>query len=230
MSNRFYTEFIEGRKLSDWLFLCTGLLLQVVAYCWMCWFPIEGASQPNPWSLVSGLFGIVSIVLCSQGKVSTFFVGFVQIITYTWLCWLERFYAGIAMNVFYFGSQIYGIFVWRNRYSEQANPSVQTRTLSLRWLAFWVGVVLAVSCLIGWVLSHFDDSQPYLDAFTTVPAIFAQILMVTAYRQHWYFWLAIDLVYIVMWSRAGDACMVMQYAFWCLNCLYGLHNWYKLEK
>lgn len=228
---RLYSEFIEGRKPFDWIFLGTGLLLQVVAYFWMCLWPPDNAAVPNPLSLVSGLFGIMSIILCSQGKISSFFVGFIQIVTYSWLCWLERFYAGIAMNIFYFGSQIYGIYVWHRRYDTQNTQAVVTRHLSIKLLLVIISCVVTVSFITGWSLSRFtDDTQPYLDAFTTVPSIFAQILMVLAYRQHWIFWLVIDLVYIVLWTRAGDACMVMQYAFWCLNCIYGLHNWYKLEK
>jgi nicotinamide mononucleotide transporter len=206
-------------------FLITGLVVQVVAYVLV---------PDNPWSLVSGLFGICSVVLCSQGNILTFFFGFGQILTYTWLCWLERFYAGIAMNVFYFVSQIYGIYVWRRRMAPEdvnsqisiVNSQLKTRSLSAKVFILLSVTLVACSAATGFLLSRFtDDTQPYFDAFTTVPAVAAQILMVMAYRQQWYIWFAIDVLYVFMWAQAGNACMLMQYAFWCANCIYGYIIW-----
>jgi len=50
-----------------------------------------------------------------------------------------------------------------------------------------------------------------------------------AYREHWFLWLAVDVVSVVMWLRAGDYCMAAQYGFWCANCIYGLHRWNRLR-
>ena len=208
-------------KLFPIVFLAAGLSLQVAAYLWM---------PDSPWSLVSGMLGICSVILCSEGNILTFLFGFGQILTYTYLCYLERFYAGIAMNTFYFCSQIYGIYAWRKRLitsdDEQATMYIRTRRLSLKTIAVMLPVIISVSLLTGCLLHHFtDDTQPYFDAFTTVPAIAAQLLMVTAYREQWYIWLMIDILYVAMWAQAGNACMVMQYAFWCANCIYGLRQW-----
>ena len=204
-----------------WIFLATGLLVQVVAYWWM---------PDNPWSLVSGLLGICSVVLCSQGNILTFIFGFGQILTYTYLCWLERFYAGIAMNAFYFASQIYGLWYWRRLASSEGsslNTELTTfHSLRWPWLVALTVALVGLSLLTGCLLSFYtDDTQPYLDAFTTVPAIAAQILMVLAFREHWFIWLTIDILYVVLWARAGNYCMLMQYAFWCINCVYGFTRW-----
>jgi nicotinamide mononucleotide transporter len=93
-----------------------------------------------------------------------------------------------------------------------------------------VAIVL-MSVLTGWLLQRYtDDPQPYLDAFTTVPAIAAQILMVMAYREQWYLWLMVDVLALVMWLRAENYCMAAQYAFWCANCIYGYVQWTKSMK
>ena len=218
---------ITRNSLFPALFIVTGIIVQVVAYVLV---------PDNPWSLVSGLFGICSVVLCSEGSILTFFFGFGQIITYTYLCWLERFYAGIAMNAFYFLSQIYGIYVWRHRIiqdNDSISPSlkqsiIKTRSLRPQVFVLLSVVMVACSAATGFLLARFtDDTQPWFDAFTTVPAIAAQILMVMAYRQHWYIWFAIDILYIFLWAQAGNACMLMQYAFWTANCVYGYLVWAK---
>ena len=201
-------------------FLILGLLIQVITF-WLM--------PAHPLSLISGMLGICSVVLSAQGNILTFLFGFAQVGTYTYLCCLERFYAEIALNVFYFLSMIYGVFVWHRRLNDQS-LQVQTRVISPRWMLLISMVLLLLSLLTGWMLHRFtDDPQPYLDAFTTVPAILAQILMVLAFREQWYLWLIVDVLAAIMWLRAGNYCMAVQYAFWCANCIYGFKQWSQLS-
>ncbi len=207
---------------SMWLFLVTGLLVQIITFC---------AVPHNPWAMVSGMLGICSVVLGAKGNILTFFFGFAQVGTYTYLCWVEHFYAEIAINIYYFFTMIYGVYCWRRRL-KNSTLQVQTRRLSRRIFPLLTVAIVVLSIFVGWLLSRYtDDPQPYLDAMTTVPAIAAQILMVMAYREQWYLWLMVDVLALVMWVRAENYCMAAQYAFWCANCVYGYIQWTKsLEK
>lgn len=193
-----------------------GLVVQCVTY-WLM--------PDTPWSLISGLLGICSVVLSAQGNILTFVFGFGQVGTYTYLCVQERFYAEIALNIFYFVTMIYGVYVWKKRLQGDS-WQIQTRQLRGKSLPLLLLSVTAFSVLVGWFLQAYtDDPQPYLDAFTTVPAIMAQILMVLAYREQWYIWMMVDVLALVMWLRAGNYCMAAQYFFWCANCVYGYVQW-----
>lgn len=207
---------------SMWLFLVSGLLVQIVTFCII---------PHSPWALISGLLGICSVVLGAQGNILTFVFGFAQVGTYTYLCCVEHFYAEIAINIYYFVTMIYGAYCWRKRLKYNT-LQVQTRRLSPKLIPLIGMSIVALSVLTGWLLGRYtDDPQPYLDAFTTVPAIVAQILMVMAYREQWYLWFVVDVLAMVMWLRAENYCMAAQYAFWCANCVYGYIQWTKsLEK
>ena len=201
---------------TTWFFLILGLLVQVLTFVLM---------PDNPISLVSGMLGICSVVLGAQGNILTFVFGFAQVATYTYLCCVERFYAEIAINIYYFITMIYGVYCWRNRLSNNS-LQVQTRRLSIKLIAWGMLLIALFSWLTGWLLECFtDDPQPYMDAFTTVPAIAAQLLMVLAYREQWYLWLVVDVLAVVMWFRAENYCMAAQYVFWCVNCVYGYIQW-----
>lgn len=208
--------------LSTFIFILTGWLVQIATFC---------LTDATPISLISGMFGICSVVLCSQGNIWTFFFGFGQIVTYSYICWEQALYASLAMNAFYFVSQIYGIYIWRTRQKEAQQETLPTRALSVPIVVGLTVVVVAVSALAGWLLSAYtSDQEPYLDAATTVPAIVAQVLLVLAFREHWFIWLAIDLIYLILWARVGDWCMFAQYLFWCLNAVYGLVMWFRRSK
>ena len=180
----------------------------------------------TPWSLISGLLGICSVVLSAQGNILTFVFGFGQVATYTYLCVREQFYAEIALNIYYFVTMIYGVYVWKKRLQTDSSLQIQTRQLRGKSLPLLLLSVTAFSVLVGWFLQVYtDDPQPYLDAFTTVPALVAQILMILAYREQWYIWMMVDVLALVMWLRAGNYCIAAQYFFWCANCVYGYVQW-----
>lgn len=205
-----------------WSFLVVGLAVQIVTYF---------VNPQSAMSLLCGMLGICSVVLCSQGRILTYIFGFGQILTYTYLCYQESLYGLIGINVYYFITQIYGIYIWRKRLQESHNEltdAVPTRTLSYKMLTIIVVVVLAISALTGYLLARYtDDTQPYLDAFTTIPALVAQVLMILAYREQWFFWFFIDILYVILWARAGDYCLLAQHIFWCINCVYGFLRWTK---
>lgn len=217
-------------KLFDTLFLTLGLLIQVVTFFLSNSQLSTLNYQLSIISLLSGCLGICSVCLASQANIFTYLFGFAQVITYTWLCWKQRFYGEIAINAYYFITMIYGVVVWKRRLQSDSS-TVTPRSLSGKVIAFLVLGILLGAWLAGWGLASFtDDTQPYLDAFTTVPALVAQGLMILVYREHWFIWLAVDVFSVILWYRAGDYCMVAQYAFWCANCLYGLRRWSALSR
>ena len=211
----------------DWSFLAFGLLIQIVTYSITSSFFADNSALL---SLLSGCLGVCSVCLTAQGKIETYIFGFAQVITYTYLCVRAHLYGEIAINVYYFLTMIYGVYVWRKRLDPTHENKVRTRHLAWNiWLTIIVGILI-VSGGVGWLLATYtDDPTPYLDSFTTVTSVVAQILMILVYRDQWFLWLAVDLTSIAMWLYVGDYCMTAQYAFWCLNCIYGYYKWKGLE-
>ena len=215
------------RKIFDYSFLTFGLLLQIVTF----FVANHLSSLDSPLSvlsLISGLLGVCSVCLTAQGNIWTYLFGFAQVGTYMALVVSNRFLGQVALNVFYLITMIYGVYVWRQRLGDDAR-TVTPRRLTLRAIIpILIGMIL-FSLFAGYELQTYTSHpQPYLDAFTSVPALVAQVLMILAYREHWFIWLAVDILNIVLWLRAGDYCMAAQYVFWCANCLYGIRRWKTL--
>lgn len=198
--------------------LILGLLLQVIVYV---------IAPAHPISLVSGVLGVCSVVLGAQRNIWTFLFGFAQVLTYSYLCWGERFYAELLLNAYYFVTMLYGVWIWRKRLGGDVDRYVvKTRKLSVVALLSVCVSTLLLSIVVGCFLSVYtDDSQPYMDALTTVPAMVAQVLMILVYREQWCIWLLVDILATLMWVEAGDYCMAAQYMFWCVNCIYGYVLW-----
>ena len=77
---------ISRRKWFDYSFLALGLLIQVLTYIITVTHLTPGESF-SVLSLVSGMLGVCSVCLCSQGNILTYLFGFAQVGTYTYLCY-----------------------------------------------------------------------------------------------------------------------------------------------
>ena len=196
-------------------FIMLGIIMQAIA------FRITDAPRL---SLISGVFGVISVVLCSNRKIAFYLFGFAQLFTYVLLCFEQKLYGEIAENTFYFVTMLIGISHWLSNYNEN-KVAVETRNLNAAQ-KMWTAIGTLFGTLIMFnVLLLTDDTQPFMDAVTTVPAFVAQILMILRYRDSWFYWLIIDVGSIIMWGIAGDWCMVVQFIFWAVNCIYGLKKW-----
>lgn len=215
-----YREFVEGGDLAYWLFLGLGLLMQVVTYFLMVtYFPMEGV---DGLSLFSGICGIFSVLLCSRRKISYYVFGFIQVVTYIIISYRSQLFGQSVINLVYFVTMVIGCVNWARSYDEGV---VETRSLPL-----WTNILLPIATLVfsavgAWVLWKTSDQHPIMDALTTVPAFVAQILMVTRFREQWWYWIFVDVVAVCMWIMAGNWCMAAQYLFWTANCVYGVVMW-----
>ena len=216
INNILYSEFIEGRNINEHLFMLIGIFLQLVA-----WY----ITKDSLISLISGVTGIISVILCSQRKISFYFFGFIQLGTYMYLAWQQRFYGELIENVFYIITMLIGIVVWLKNYNTE-KQIVESKRLSDRLFYIICSIMVFICVLFGYYMKYFtDNTQPFMDSFSTVPAFIAQTLLMLRYREQWIFWIIIDVVSIFMWMFADNWIMVIQFIFWTMNCIYGYRKW-----
>ena len=216
-------EFWTGYTLFEKLFLLSMLALQIVVYC---------IAPDSVLGIIAGISGVISVVLCAKGKISFYFIGFVQTTTYLFLAWQNKFYGEVLENIFYLVTMVWGIFVWKKNMqkNEDGTSDVKAKKFSWwQWLFSIVGTLIATFAM-GYALDKIGSNQAYLDAATNVMAIFAQLLMVWRFREQWIWWVVIDVICIIMWFTAGNWSMVAMYIAWTINAVYGWYNWSKLNK
>lgn len=216
INNILYSEFIEGRNINEHLFMLIGIFLQLIALY---------ITKDSLISLISGVTGIISVILCSQRKISFYFFGFIQLGTYMYLAWQQRFYGELIENVFYIITMLIGIVVWLKNYNTE-KQIVESKRLSDRLFYIICSIMVFICVLFGYYMKYFtDNTQPFMDSFSTVPAFIAQTLLMLRYREQWIFWIIIDVVSIFMWMFADNWIMVIQFIFWTMNCIYGYRKW-----
>ena len=219
----FKKYFVTGYTPFERWFMAIIVAMQIIVYC---------IAPDTPLSIIAGIAGCISVVMCAKGKIEFYFIGFVQTLSYMWLAYQNRFYGEVMENIFYLVTMCWGILVWKKHMqtNEEGDQQVVAKKFTV---AQWVEAIISTICatlIMGCLLTKIGSAQAYIDAATNVMAIFAQILMVRRYREQWVWWVVIDLLNIWMWAVAGNWSMVAMYIAWTVNCIYGWINWTKLHR
>lgn len=217
--NTFWTGYTPFERA----FLYGMLALQLIVFY---------ITPDSPLSMIAGVAGVASVVMCAKGRLEFYFIGFIQNFTYMFLAWQNKFYLECGENLFYIITMIWGIFVWKANMNKNEDGTAEVKAKKftpVQWMMSIGGTIVA-TVIMGYVGTLIGSAQAYTDAATNVMAIFAQILMVRRYREQWIWWLVIDLLNIKMWAMVGDWSMVAMYIAWTANCIYGWVNWSKLNK
>lgn len=232
-----YADLFLGYTRFEKFFYPALILLQVV-------FAIA-----YPTGIVGSIIaisGTICVALVGKGRISNYFFGVIQNVLYFWLSLQAVFYGEVMISVFYVLTQFWGLYTWRKNLTPAASSGaaadsatkteprdVLTRRIGVvGWLAI-LTILAAGTWLYGLLLQELNSNQPFIDSFTTVIAVIAQILMVYRFREQWLLWITLNLAQIVLWltsSEPGSLDIVVMYIAFIFNSVYGWYNWSKLSK
>ena len=222
-------EFINGQTNCDWGFLIIGIIVQIAAIIYTIFNPDGMSNTQIFWTAISGITGILSVVLCAQGKISFYVFGYIQLFTYVFAVAIpERLWGELWENVFYFVTMIIGMIIWFKRYHcNESGSRVASKKLSKwGWVAS-IALLVVSTVIVSLVLQNTSDPLPWFDSITTTAPFIAQIFLMFGYRDQWAFWVIEDILSLGMFIVLGNWIMVAQYLFWTINCVYGWYKWSK---
>ena len=196
-------------------FALVGVIIQLIVFY---------LTNDSVLALISGVAGVISVVLCSQRKISFYFWGFLQVGTFLIIAIDNNLFGKIVENIFYIITMIYGIFAWKH------NSDKNGKVIPKKWGLETTFLLMLAVIVGGYMYVTFDVPKLNvleIDIVTSILAIIAQILMVLGYREQWYFWFGVDVLCVILFASMNEWCMVVQYIFWTINCVYGYLNWRK---
>jgi len=182
--------------------------------------------------------GIVNLVLCAKGNIWNYIFGIVYNAIYVYISWKSKLYADSAIYLLYYlPMQFVGWYNWKKN-RDQESGAVNVVHLTRRTALILLAAAAVLIPLFAWILGlpAIGDSQPWLDATTTVISILAMYMMVKAIAEQWYIWIVLDAVQVVKWTVAtvnGEphaALMLVMFAFFLANAVYGLIQWNRLAR
>ena len=144
-----YSNYVKAL----WNDLCSGwkpfelfwLAAFLAAQGWAYW------QQPDSWlAMISGISGIICVVLVSKGKMVNYLFGLIFAYTYFYVAWKANFLGEMNTVLYvYLPSQFIGYFVWKEHLQKDGTgEAVRAKKLSAKgWIVLGCRWWLALCCL-----------------------------------------------------------------------------------
>jgi nicotinamide mononucleotide transporter len=175
--------------------------------------------------LVAALLGAVSVWLTVRRIIWAFPIGIVMVVLYAWVFFEAKLYSDVLLQIAFAVMQVQGWIEWR-RGDKASDQLIAVRSLSnAQWI--WTGGIQLIGTLaLGYGMDRFTDAAlPYLDAFAAVQSILAQWWMNKRYLENWILWIAVDEVYLIIYSSRELYYTTALYAIFLLMAVGGYLQW-----
>ncbi|MEH7121644.1 nicotinamide riboside transporter PnuC [Bacillus sp. JJ1773] len=189
--------------------------------------------------LITSISGMLCVVLVAKGKVSNYYFGIVQTATYAYISYGYGLYGEVMLNaLFYFPLQFVGIYLWKQHTTDNKikGEDIHINALTKKgWIATLTSFLI-IFVLYALLLQKIGGKVVWIDSATTILSVIAQILMLKRYTQQWLFWIAVNVLSIVLWVKAlilqggNDVSMLVMWSAFLINSIYGYYNWTKVYK
>ena len=187
--------------------------------------------------------GILYVFLEIRQNIYLWPVGIITSGVYIWVFFTGKFYADMSLQGYYLLISILGWYWWlkgkRGRVGEDLKEREErkglndqgAKGLSVTRIKIRTGMVLSVVFfalyfLLWFVLDRFTDSPvPVGDSFITSLSIVATWMLARKIYEHWYLWIVVNAVSVILFLIKGLYPTVILYIVYCVMSFAGLVAW-----
>lgn len=223
MKNKLLRKFIlefKSLKIFDivWLVLCTiGITI------------ISINTNNSLLAIIASIMGVIYVILNGCRLSVAFLFGIINTFVYGIVSYQNGLYGDFMMNVFYScPCCIIGLIAWFKASKETATAKVSAFKLKEK-IIFLLLIIFAI-LVYGLVLTTLKDTQPYLDATTTILSISAYICLIMRKKEVWYLFNFSNILSIIMWSinysnSNANISILFMYVIYTANSLLNTIRW-----
>lgn len=171
------------------------------------------------------VLGFIYIFLSIRQNIFTWPVGLLASALYVYVFLVSKFYADMALQVYYVGVSIYGWYHWLkgNPAKDDALPVI--RTPKKLWLPL-LGVTTILFVFLAFVLKYYTDSPvPFGDSLTTALSVVATWMLARKYIEHWLIWVFVDFFSAILYVFKGLWPTVILFAIYTVMAVVGYRDW-----
>ncbi len=178
---------------------------------------------------------LLSVWLIAGRNMLTWPIGIVSVILYMLLFYQYQLYSDTIEQFYYIGASIYGWWYWQKSQSEESDVTPVCHGSKLNIMC-WTTVILALSLLTGWAMTHvhlwlpsfFPEpaSFPYLDGLTTIMSFVAMWLMARRRIESWFYWIIVDMISIWLYYAKGIKFVSLLYVLLLILATMGAVRWF----
>lgn len=151
--------------------------------------------------LVAVVFGLLSVILTIRQNIWCWPVGLIQVLLFVGIFYDAKLYSDMVLHVIYIFLQCYGWYYWL--YGDRGKQIIVVQKLTTSEFVWWSLAIVVLTAIWGSLMQYWTDASfAFADAFIMMASLAAQWLMAQKKLQSWYFWIAVDIIAIVVyWQK-----------------------------
>ncbi len=177
--------------------------------------------------VLGAILGFVYIILSIEQRIWTWPVGLLTSALYVYVFFVSKFYADMALQVYYIAVSIYGWYHWLKGSPEKKDhlPVIVTPRKQWWWL---VAASVVLFLLIVFVLKNYTDSPvPVGDSLTTALSLVATWMLARKYIEHWLIWIFVDFLSAILYALKSMWPTVILFVIYTVMAVLGYFQWRK---
>jgi nicotinamide mononucleotide transporter len=190
---------------------------------WLAWLLVN-------WVEVTGsVLGIAYIFFSIQQKLVTWLLGLLTSVLYIYVFFVSKFYADMALQVYYVWISIYGWVLWAKGV-DTSKGHIDIRVSKLKRSMFLKLGIISALLFIGiyFVLKYFTDSPVAVgDSFTTALSIVATWMLARKIIEHWIVWVVVDGVSVALYLYKDLYATSILFIVYTIAAIWGYYIWSK---
>lgn len=178
-------------------------------------------------AVFAGLFYLILVVFES---IWCWFFSLISVTLYFLIFAENQLWAEVVLQVYYFGTTVYGFYKWKYGGDNDNNPAPIMRAGVRRNLIFG-GIILTGTVGGGFLLDYFAlELFPYLDSFTTVGALVTTWMVTQKYLENWLYWIVVNTAGVVLMYKSELYLTALLFLVYLIIVVFGFLNWIKLYR
>ena len=187
--------------------------------------------------LFGSIFGLWAVVLSTQEKVSSWYIGILNVLLSFFMFYQIQLYSDMLLQVYFLATNLMGWYLWTNprKGLENENNQLKISVLNNEEKIIYSSIIFLGTILCGFFIGHIHElfpfffqkpaAFPYWDTFVMVASIIAQYLLTKKKLDAWVLWIAVDIVATVIYFQKGILLYGIEYFVFCVVAAYGFWKW-----
>lgn len=162
---------------------------------------LRDAGALSQWEAVAVVLALAYVLLAAKESLWCWPAALFSTAIYTVIFWEVALLMESVLNAYYMVMAVYGFWLWR-----KGDKGSHTTIQRWRWQRHlvWAALMAAIALVVGYVMATYTSADyPWLDAATTVFAVFATWLVAQKVLENWLYWIVIDIVSIYLYLNKG---------------------------
>jgi nicotinamide mononucleotide transporter len=192
--------------------------------------------------LFGSVFGLWAVVLSTQEKVSSWYIGILNVLLSFFMFYQIQLYSDMLLQVYFFISNLMGWYLWTHPKKGLENKDKQLKVsgLNSKEKIIYSAIILLATIFCGFFIGHIHElfpvffqkpaAFPYWDTFVMVASIAAQYLLTKKKLEAWLLWIMVDIVATAIYFQKGILLYSVEYFVFCIVAGYGFWKWKKINE